>query len=135
MNVQRVLDQLFDSDLLIVPEVPAMTEEEIKVFLFSDCKFLFCTSPPQGLQKRVVKEYGLFKEEEETITCPICLEVVAPGQEVIKRTYEETSQNIGRTSVLKTQKRKNSSFSGVGAWLFCLSSALWSRHLLRGVAR
>ena len=59
-----------------------MTEEEIKVFLFSDCKFLFCTSPPQGLQKRVVKEYGLFKEEEKTITCPICLEVVAPGQEV-----------------------------------------------------
>ena len=32
LNVQRVLDQLFDSDLLIVPEVPAMTEEEIKVF-------------------------------------------------------------------------------------------------------
>ena len=111
-----------------------MTEEEIKVFLFLDCKFLFCTSPPQGLQKRVVKEYGLFKEEEETITCPICLEVVAPGQEVIKRTYEETSQNIGRTSVIKTQKRKNSSFSGVGAWLLRLSSALWSRHLLRGVA-
>ena len=27
-----MLDQLFDSDLLIVPEVPAMTEEEIKVF-------------------------------------------------------------------------------------------------------
>ena len=26
--MQRVLDQLFDSDLLIVPEVPAMTEEE-----------------------------------------------------------------------------------------------------------
>ena len=135
MNLQRVLDQLFDSDLLIVPEVPAMTEEEIKVFLFSDCKFLFCTSPPQGLQKRVVKEYGLFKEEEEKITCPICLEVVAPGQEVIKRTYEETSQNIGRTSVIKTQKRKNSTSSGVGAWLLRLNSALWSRHLLRGVAR
>ena len=91
MNVQRVLDQLFDSDLLIVPEVPAMTEEEIKVFLFSDCKVLFGTSPPQGLQKRVVKEYGLFKEEEEKITCPICLEVVAPGQEVNKRTYKQTS--------------------------------------------
>ena len=91
LNLQRVLDQLFDSDLLIVPEVPAMTEEEIKVFLFLDCKALFCTSPPQGLQKRVVKEYGLFKEEEETITCPICLEVVAPGQEVNKRTYKQTS--------------------------------------------
>ena len=59
-----------------------MTEEEIKVFLFLDCKVLFGNSPPQGLQKRVVKEYGLFKEEEEKITCPICLEVVAPGQEV-----------------------------------------------------
>ena len=113
-----------------------MTEEEIKVFLYLDCKFLFCTSPPQGLQKRVVKEYGLFKEEEEKVTCPICLEVVAPGQEVIKRTYEETSQNIGRaSSVIKTQKRRNSTSSGVGAWLFRLSSALWSRHLLRGVAR
>ena len=99
-----------------------------------DCKVLFGNSPSQGLQKRVVKEYGLLKEEEETITCPICLEVVAPGQEVIKRTYEETSQNIGRTSVIKTQKRKNSSFSGVGAWLLRLNSALWSRHLLRGVA-
>ena len=89
MNVQRVLDQLFDSDLLIVPEVPAMTEEEIKVFFSQIASFLFCTSPPQGLQKRVVKEYGLFKEEEEKITCPICLEVVAPGQEVNKHTKKK----------------------------------------------
>ena len=65
-----------------------MTEEEIKVFLFLDCKVLFGNSPPQGLQKRVVKEYGLL-EEEEKITCPICLEVVAPGQEVNKHTKKK----------------------------------------------
>ena len=71
------------------------------------------------------------KEEEEKITCPICLEVVAPGQEVNIHTKKKP---LRISSVMKTQKRKNSSFSGVGAWLFCLSSALWSRHLLRGVA-
>ena len=39
LNVQRVLDQLFDSDILIVPEVPAMTEEEIKVFFSKIARF------------------------------------------------------------------------------------------------
>ena len=61
--------------------------------------------------------YGLLEQSSQETNCPICLETIAPGEQVRKHHFE---------SVL-TRK-------GCGAGLCRLPASLWPRSLLRGLA-
>merc|ERR1719237_1334860 len=63
LNMNQVIDGLFAAED-VPPEVPPMPAAEV-----------------EALERRVHVVHGLLVNQE--ITCPICLDTVAPGEEVV----------------------------------------------------
>ena len=80
----------------------------------------------QALKRSVHMVYGLLEQDNQETNCPICLETIAPGEQVQKTSLQsKVSKNYdGRVLVCK----------GCGAWLCRLPASLWPRSLLPGLA-